>query len=183
MQTWSSSRISALRNTSWIYITQVRFTQTNASMETNPDRLVCIPKKSIYLLLQFIEMSIKCFSHRRMDRLFAPISWQPCWIPEMRYGANLCIEPLSWTEPDTPWATFTLSPSLKYTNINPSLSSKCNTTKCTFPSINIFMYTWIYVTVMCPRLSYIINKNSHNWIKKKLKIHKGWGIGWSNKKY
>lgn len=48
-----------------------------------------------------------------MDKLLAPMSWQPCWIPAMRYGTNLCMEPLSWTDPDTPWATFTRSPSLE----------------------------------------------------------------------
>lgn len=41
------------------------------------------------------------------------MSWQPCWIPAMRYGTNLCIEPLSCTDPDTPWATLTRSPSLE----------------------------------------------------------------------
>ena len=46
-------------------------------------------------------------------RLFAPKSWQPCWIPVHKYGENRWMEPLSATDPDTPWATFTLSCSLK----------------------------------------------------------------------
>lgn len=41
------------------------------------------------------------------------MSWQPCWMPAIRYGTNLWMEPLSWMEPDTPCATFTLSPSLQ----------------------------------------------------------------------
>lgn len=53
------------------------------------------------------------WTHRRTERLLAPMSWQPCWIPAIRYGTNLWMEPLSWMEPETPCATFTLSPSLQ----------------------------------------------------------------------
>ena len=49
-------------------------------------------------------------------RLFAPKSWQPCWIPVHKYGENRWMEPLSATDPDTPWATFTLSCSLPKKN-------------------------------------------------------------------
>lgn len=55
-------------------------------------------------------------TYRKMDKLLAPMSWQPCWMPAMRYGTNLWMEPLSCTDPETPWATFSLSPSL-YTQI------------------------------------------------------------------
>ena len=52
-------------------------------------------------------------TYLRFERLLAPISWHPCWTPAMRYGTNLCIDPLSTIEPDTPWATFSLSLSLQ----------------------------------------------------------------------
>lgn len=46
-------------------------------------------------------------------RLLAPMSWQECWIPAIRYGMNLWMEPLSCTAPETPCATLILSASLQ----------------------------------------------------------------------
>lgn len=58
------------------------------------------------------DKQVRGSAHRTWVRLLAPISWQECWIPAIRYGMNLWIEPLSCTAPETPWATLILSVSL-----------------------------------------------------------------------
>lgn len=65
-------------------------------------------------------------SHLSCVRLFEPISWQECWMPAIRYGTNLWIEPLSCTAPETPWATLILSVSLRRTN-NRKAYENCRT--------------------------------------------------------
>lgn len=95
----------------------------------------------------------KWHTYRRMDKLFAPISWQPCWIPAMRYGTNLCMEPLSWTEPETPWATFTLSPSLENTNIYRSYISYWGVSS-TSRTIWLLLYIFTLLNFFKPFLLY-----------------------------
>lgn len=92
-RTWFVSQIWALLSTSWTW--------------WNHAQLISVRKT--FRCERWIAQI-----YRRMDKLFAPMSWQPCWIPAMRYGTNLCMEPLSCTDPDTPWATFTRSPSLEW---------------------------------------------------------------------